>query len=81
MHDDVEYYHADRILDHRRRGRGRQFLIHYKGIPMHESTWRPESELRKRDPELLDAYLTKNELNALNTRQRPVRTSRAPHRQ
>ncbi|KZV98362.1 hypothetical protein EXIGLDRAFT_701426 [Exidia glandulosa HHB12029] len=59
---DVEFYEGDRILKHRKHGRGHQFLIHYKGLPIHESTWRPTRELRERDPELLDAYLKKTGL-------------------
>lgn len=53
----VEFFKAEAILDVRPRGRGRQFLLKWKGRPRDESTWRPETEVRKHDPQLLDVFL------------------------
>ena len=50
-----QHYLVERILDMKTVGRGssqrRQYLVQWKGYPLYESTWEPESSLTK-----LDAY-------------------------
>jgi len=43
--DDAEEHEVESILDSRRRGRGYQFLIKWKGFPTSENTWEPERNL------------------------------------
>jgi hypothetical protein len=60
---DIEIRNPVSIIGHRTRGRGRQFLVHWEGLRQDESTWRPESEFRKQQPEMLDEYLRANGLD------------------
>ena len=38
-----EVYEVEQILKHKKVGRKVYYLVHWKGYPMHESTWEPES--------------------------------------
>jgi len=38
-------YEVEEILAHRRRGRGHQYLVKWKGYGMEENTWEPLSNL------------------------------------
>jgi transposase InsO family protein len=40
-----EEYEVEEVRDSRRKGRGIQFLVHWKGYPDEEDTWLPKSQL------------------------------------
>ena len=50
-----EEYEVENIVGHRRRGRGYQFLVHWKGYPTSEDEWLPPRNLEN-SPELVEAY-------------------------
>ena len=59
-------YEPDRILQHRRRGTGHQFLVEWKGYPSYEATWEPTRNFLDEDGtvhESLETYLHENNLN------------------
>lgn len=41
--DKEEVYEVEQILDDRTRGGKKEYRVHWKGYPIHESTWEPES--------------------------------------
>ena len=49
-------YEVEAILRHRGKGARRQYLILWKGYPLEEATWEPESHLTHA-PEILEEYL------------------------
>ena len=49
-------YEVEAILRHRGKGAKRQYLILWKGYPLDEATWEPESHLTHA-PEILEEYL------------------------
>lgn len=53
--DSDEEYFIEKVLDTRRRGRGYQYLVHWKGYGAEEDRWLPGSELQ--DCEALDVWL------------------------
>jgi hypothetical protein len=59
--DGQEMYEIESIVKHRRRGRGYQYLVKWKGYPIEEASWEPESSFGE-DRELLHAYQTRNQL-------------------
>lgn len=52
----VEMRAPQAILDHRKRGRGQQFLVHWEGLREDEGMWRPEKEFQERYPGMLREY-------------------------
>jgi Chromo (CHRromatin Organisation MOdifier) domain len=48
-------HEVESILSHKGKGKGRSFLIKWKGYPTSENTWEPERNL-KNAPELLKEY-------------------------
>ena len=38
-----DVYEVEKILKHKKVGRTIHYLVHWKGYPIHESTWEPES--------------------------------------
>ena len=57
--DGDEFYEGEEILDERRRGRGTQYLVKFKGIPRGESVWLAAKKVREQDPELLNVFLAR----------------------
>ena len=53
--EDGPEYEVERILEHRARRSGVQYLIRWKGYDPSEDSWLPESDLRNA-PEVLNAY-------------------------
>ena len=53
-----EIYEVDNILRHRKRGRGYQYYVKWKGYPISEATWEPE-EVFSDDGDLLSQYKKK----------------------
>jgi hypothetical protein len=51
-----EQYEVERIENVRRRGRGLQFLVKWKGYPIDENTWEPSSSLTNCPDALHDFY-------------------------
>ena len=50
-----EVYEVENILKHRRRGRGYQYYVKWKGYPIEEASWEPE-EVFSDDGDLLSLY-------------------------
>src|SRR5271154_1109525 len=53
--DSEEVYEVERILKHRKRGRGYQYLILWRGYPISDATWEPESAFSD-DGDMLETY-------------------------
>ena len=53
--DDEPEYEVEKILKHRKAGRGYQYWIKWRGYPNSENTWEPRRNL-ERAKEILDAY-------------------------
>ena len=45
--DDEELFEVQQILKHRFNGNRRQYLVHWKGYELHESTWEPKESFRQ----------------------------------
>ena len=56
-----EVYEVDSILKHRRRGRGYQYYIKWKGNPITEATWENESAFSE-NGDMLEQYKLQNQL-------------------
>ena len=64
-----EEFEVDEIINHRKRKRGRktnkiEYLIVWKGYPVHESTWEPEENV-KNAPEKIAEYYRRVEGNTI----------------
>jgi hypothetical protein len=44
--DDQEEYEVEQVLDHRRKGAKREYLIKWRGYPESESTWESKASLK-----------------------------------
>ena len=56
---------VEMILAHRKRGRGYQYLVKWKNLPDHETSWEPRKNLQDPDGTInleLLKYLTTNKL-------------------
>ena len=49
-------YEVEGILRHHGKGARRRYLVLWKGYPLHEATWEPESHLANA-PDVLEEYL------------------------
>jgi Chromo (CHRromatin Organisation MOdifier) domain len=59
--DGEEEWEVERILAHRKRGRGYQYLVHFKGYSNAEDKWLPAKNLEN-SSEMLDKYKQDNNL-------------------
>ena len=53
---DALEYEVEGILRHQGKGPRRRYLVLWKGYPLHEATWEPESHLANA-PDVLEEYL------------------------
>lgn len=63
--DGTSLIEVDRILHHRKRGKGYQWLAAYTGAPLHEARWQPTSDFLDPDGTITKAfhdYITQNGL-------------------
>jgi len=51
-----EEHVVDKILNHRRRGRGYQFLTLMKGDPIHDAIWQPTRDFVDRDGSVTEIW-------------------------
>ena len=56
-----EVYEVESIVKHRRRGRGYQYYVKWKGYPITDATWEPESSFSE-DGDILEQYKNRNQL-------------------
>ena len=56
-----EVYEVESILRHRRRGRGYQYILKWKGYPITDTTWESESAFSD-DGDMLTAYKNQHQL-------------------
>ena len=56
-----ELYEVETILGHRRRGRGHQYYVKWKGYPISEASWEPE-QVFSDDGDLLTRYKQRHQL-------------------
>jgi hypothetical protein len=56
-----EVYEIEDILRHRRRGRGYQYYIKWKGYPISEATWEPETAFST-DGDILQTYKDRHQI-------------------
>ena len=56
-----EVYKVEQILKHRRRGRGYQYYVAWKGYPISEASWEPEYVFSD-DRDLLTSYKLRHQL-------------------
>jgi hypothetical protein len=59
--DGEEVYNMETILKHRKRGRSYQYLIKWKGYPISEALWEPETTFSD-DGNLLSTYKQRHQL-------------------
>ena len=59
--EEQEVYEVETIVKHRRRGRGYQYFIKWKGYPIEEATWEPEANISK-DGDMLTRYKLRHQL-------------------
>ena len=59
MVDEVEEYEVEAILRHKGNGARRRYLVLWKGYPVTEASWEPESSLQHAPWNLAD-YLRQN---------------------
>ena len=56
----TEEYEVDEVINHRKRKRGKEtkieYLIVWKGYPVHESTWEPEENVANPPKKIADYY-------------------------
>ncbi len=61
-----EEYEVESVLQHRRRNRSYEFLVHWKGHPRHDASWEPLSNFEDADGtyhESLLSYLDENDIH------------------
>ena len=56
IEDDVEQWEIETILNHRKRGRGYQYYVRWKGYPIREATWEPATSFENTAEETLQDY-------------------------
>ena len=59
--EEQEVYEVETIVKHRRRGKGYQYFIKWKGYPIEEATWEPETNISK-DGDMLTWYKLRHQL-------------------
>ena len=67
--DDVEEYEVEAILRHKGKGARRRYLVLWKGYPVTEASWEPESSLQNA-PRILSDYLRLNAEDQRDQRRR-----------
>ena len=63
--EEQEVYEVETIVKHRRRGKGYQYFIKWKGYPIEEATWEPETNISK-DGDMLTRYKLRQTLKRYN---------------
>jgi hypothetical protein len=56
-----EVYEVETILNHRKRGRGYQYFIKWRGYPISDASWEPEHAFSD-DGDLLRKYKERHQL-------------------
>ena len=59
--EEEEVYEVENILKHRRRGRGYQYYVKWKGYPISDATWESESAFSD-DGDFLEIYKQRHQL-------------------
>ena len=59
--EEQEVYEVETIVKHRRRGKGYQYFIKWKGYPIEEATWELETNISK-DGDMLTRYKLRHQL-------------------
>ena len=54
---DGDEYYVDKILSHRKRGKGHQFLTLMKGAPTHDAEWQPSRDFIDKDGTINETFL------------------------
>ena len=62
IESDEERYEVETILKHRRRGRGYQYYVKWKGYPITEATWQPSTDFEEGGEEILEEYKNRHQL-------------------
>ena len=62
IENEEERYEIEMILRHRKRGRGYQFFVKWKGYPIMEATWEPSSCFDDGGEEILNEYRRRHSL-------------------
>jgi len=61
LEDGEEVYKVETILNHRKRGRGYQYYVKWKGYPVSDASWEPEQAFSN-DSDTLSLYKQRHKL-------------------
>ena len=64
-------YEVETILTHRRKGKGIEYLVRWKGYGSNDNTWEPEKNLSNSD-EILEEYKTVHKLDEPSNKSKPT---------
>lgn len=59
--DREEEYEVEAIISHRKRGKGLEYLVTWKGYSLVDNTWEPQKNLKEAQ-EILDAFKQQHSL-------------------
>ena len=59
--EEQEVYEVEMIIKHQKQGQGYQYFIKWKGYPIKEAMWEPESNILK-DGNMLEQYKLQHQL-------------------
>ena len=55
-----QFYEVEKILGHRTYRAKKQYLVQWKGYPLHDSTWEPAHVIKQDVPDLVREYEASN---------------------
>ena len=63
IENEEERYEVETILKHKKRGRGIQYFVLWKGYPITEASWEPPSSFEQGGEKILKAYRRRHKIS------------------